>query len=140
MTGRNSRPSREHVLIDRCVTPQLVAPLHRLHQIRAATLAEVFGKDYSQTMADVEWIEYCGRNGVVALTANVEIWKVAEERACILAYCSRILAMKANVTRLESAMIIGQNIRLLRNAINAKGCGPEFTQITSGPPTRRQLE
>ncbi|GAB3134895.1 hypothetical protein GCM10027289_27670 [Tsukamurella serpentis] len=89
-------------------------------------------------MPDVEWIEYCGRNGVVALTANPEIWKVPHEIACVREYGARLIAMKATMSRLESAMVVGQNIRLIKSVI--KTPGPAFIQITSGPPTRRRLE
>lgn len=138
MSGRRSNPSREHILIDRCLSPRLAAPLGRLYQLRASTLAEVFGDDYSQKLPDIEWIEYCGREGVVGLTANPRIWKVPAEVEAIRRYSARIVAMKADTTLIESAMVLGQNLRVLREALS--GQGPMFIQITSGRPLRRQFE
>ena len=123
------------MLIDRPLSPRLVAPLNRLYQIRAVTLAEVFGKEYSQRTPDVEWIEYCGENNVVGLTANPTMYKVPHEADAIRSKNVRILSLKATPSRLESAMIVGQNIRLLQQAID--GSGALFVQVTSGPPTYR---
>lgn len=132
MTTGNGLPP-EHILIDRCLTPSLVKPLQRLYQLRAVTLADVFGSNYSQTMADVEWITYCGQNNVVALTANPNIWKVPLEVQAIRDNSTRVLTQKAGPSLLESGIILGQNLRVLRFALAARQA--MFVKITSGAPT-----
>lgn len=137
MKRKHSNSSHD-ILIDRCLSPQLAKPLLRLFQLDARTLAEVFGKEYSQKMPDTEWIEYCGTNSVVALTANERIWTVPHEVHSILTHGAKVLTTKAQLTRLESAFVVGRNIRLVRRTLSETE--PCFVQITAGTPTRRRLQ
>lgn len=136
MKGSRSSPSPD-ILIDRCLSPQLAKPLLRLCQLDVKTLAEVFGKEHSKTMPDTEWIEYCGANGVLALTANETIWKVPHEVRSILTHQAKVVTTKGQLSRMESAFVVGKNIGLLRRVMKQRE--PCFIQISSGKPTRRRL-
>lgn len=102
------------VLLDRCVPPGVGAALNHF-EIDFRTLADVYGDDGAQRVADVEWIRDSAAQGWLALTQNFKIPRVAHEAAAIREHSARILCYsKANLTREAKGLILGRHLRTLK--------------------------
>ncbi|BDY31445.1 PIN-like domain-containing protein [Mycolicibacterium mageritense] len=106
------------VLLDRCVPPGVGAALNHF-DIDFKTLADIYGRDGAQSVADVDWIRDSAAQGWLALTQNFKIPRVAHEAAAIREHSARILCYhKANLTREAKGLILGRHLRALGQLVD----------------------
>lgn len=126
--GSRRSPRRPTVLLDRCV-PDGVGRALNYFDIEFRTLAQIYGNDEAQKLADVDWIADSARNGWIALTQNFKIPRVAHEADAIRESGARILCYhRANLTKEAKSLILGRHMRAVRKVhLNE---GPAFWRIS----------
>lgn len=114
-SGWSKRPDQIGVLIDRCIDHRLGLEMRRIPGLRAASLAEMYGDEAAQHMADVEFLAEAGHHGWQVWTQNPAMWRVDAERNAIINNGTQVFCIaNPQLTTLGKGFVFGRHILSIR--------------------------
>lgn len=144
-------PSRPEFFVDRNLAPRTVPAALRTAGWRLRTHAEVYGSR-DEVVADVEWLELCGREELVVPSKDKRIRYRPAEIAAIRRFRVRAFVLTSgNLTAGEQVQRLLRNAAAIETACRARGqssnglvqlwmCGARAAASTRSSPRRATME
>ncbi len=118
-SGRPKPRRSDHILlVDRCLSPEVAYEVSKFDGLYGIPLAEHYGEAVAQQLADVTFLTDAGQSGWGVLTQNPRMWRVPQERACIIDNLTRVFSLDdPNASRTLKGIVIGRHLMSIRRRL-----------------------
>lgn len=134
--GWKKRPDHVGILLDRSVGDPLAVELAKIPKVTARTLADIYGPEEAQTLADVVFLAEAGQQGWIVLTQDLRMWRNPVEQAVIVDNGTQVFALgSAQLTAVGKGFVIGRRYTsIMRRHRRSGAC---FWRIYSERETKK---
>jgi hypothetical protein len=106
------------MLVDRCLAPEIALEISKMDGLYGIALAEHYGDQVAQDLADVDFLANAGDAGWGVLTQNPRMWQVPDERNCMLEHRTRVFSLDdPNASKTLKGLVLGRHILSIRRRL-----------------------
>ncbi len=119
-SGRPRPRKGDHILlVDRCLAPEIAYEISKMDGLYGIPLRDHYGDEIPQQVADITFLAEGGRREWGVLTQNPRMWRVPQERDCIVSSRTRVFSLdSANASQTLKGLVLGRHLLSIRRRLH----------------------